>query len=104
LLNYYLPAPDGIKKVADEEWQRSFSDLRQLSEAQREKFNQLIVCAIVYDSYRNPLQGWLFRHAIKSFMKNEQTFVQRVKTELTVLRVLSGNASRMSLGIERSHA
>jgi hypothetical protein len=103
LMSYYLPTPEGVKKKADQEWERSFSDLRHLTDAQREKFDNLMVMVIVYDSFRNPLQGWLFRRALKSFMRNEQTFVQRVKTELTVLTILSGNASRMPLASERSH-
>jgi hypothetical protein len=104
LLSYYLPTPSGVDKNPGKEWERSFDDLRHLSDVQRDLFNQLMARVIVYDSFRNPLQGLLFRRALKSFMKNEQTFVQRMRTELTVLKILSGNASRMPLASERSHA
>lgn len=97
LLSYYLPIPDGARSKADSVWDQSFADANKLSQEQREKFNHLLGQVMVYDSFTNPLQGWLFRRALKAFMRNEQTFAQRASTQLTVLSVLSGNAAKLRL-------
>lgn len=62
-------------------------ELDKLNEAQRHMFSDLITSVIIYDGFRNPLSGWIFRHVIRK--GHRPTFTERGDTELTTVTVLS---------------
>jgi hypothetical protein len=46
-------------------------DLSQLSEAQKKQLNTLFIKVIIFDSYANPLQGWLLRRLVRNHFAPE---------------------------------
>jgi len=86
LMSHYLPRftvkPKPQLEVA-------FASLNELSPKQKKLFDQVIATAVVYDSYRNPLIGGLFRRLVKSAIQSQHTYSATLETQLAAAAVLS---------------
>ena len=95
LYSHYMPSSlarliaGGPKRGSS--FERDLADLAKLNAAQRSAFSDLIVSVIIYDSYRNPLSGWLFRHMIRSY--DRPSFTERADAEVTAVSILSRKGS-----------
>lgn len=93
LIGHYFPrfrASSASPRV-----QQAFDDLDNLPAAHRQKFYDLLGAVIAYDSFRNPLQGWLFRRIAKSYFEGSARMgvVEKADATATVFSVLSRKAS-----------
>lgn len=89
LVSHYLPRFPTREPEQSGQWDRAFVDVDALPNDQRDQFSKLIVAVVVYDSFRNPLQGWLFRRLITSFVKAQQPIAAKYEAKMTALHVLS---------------
>ena len=91
LYSHYMPPPlarlvaGGPKRNSPVE--RDLLDMNKLDEGQRRIFSELIGTVVMYDGYRNPLSGWLFRHMLRS--SQPPSFTERADTEVTTVSILS---------------
>ncbi|QLC25773.1 hypothetical protein HFP57_12605 [Parasphingopyxis algicola] len=68
----------------------AFGDVEKLPVDDRKEFFEFLAMVIAYDSYENPLQGWLFRRAIRSFFnKQTMSFQDRLIAMGTAFSILS---------------
>jgi hypothetical protein len=89
LVSHYLPRPSPSKSEGSGHWNKAFEDVENLTADQRSNFYQLLATVVVYDSFRNPLQGWLFRRVLKSFLQPNPSFVQKAETQITAFSILA---------------
>lgn len=89
LINHYLPRPSLVKSGDAGPWNKAFEDVEDLTAEQRGDFYQLLAAAVVYDSFRNPLQGWLFRRILKTFLQPNPSFIQKAETQITAFSILT---------------
>jgi hypothetical protein len=89
LIGLYAPVPRGAMSHSDASWDKAFGGLDALPQKTRDEVSRLMAIAMVYDSYRNPLQGWIFRHAVKQYARGEPSFFDKLEAQLLALSVLS---------------
>lgn len=89
LVSHYLPRAQIVESEKSGQWDKAFGDVDALPHEQRDQFSKLLAAVVVYDSFRNPLQGWLFRRLIKSFIKVQQPITAQYEAKMTALSVLS---------------
>lgn len=93
LKSHYLPRVSlGLGKKStrtSKAFDKAFLDVGFLPPDLQADFSRLMALVILYDSYRNPLQGYLFRHLINSITKPDLDFGTRAEVELTAFSVLS---------------
>jgi hypothetical protein len=89
LLSNYLPRAKLQQDGRGDKWNDAFNDLKVLNGSQKDCFDRLLSLVIVYDSFRNPLQGWLFRRLLRSFTQDKRSYREKAEAELAALSVLS---------------
>lgn len=90
LISHYLPRVSVLPRSAGAiKWEKDFSDLANLRADQKAKFERVIGLVIIYDSFRNPLQGWAFRRMMRSFASAEPSFTEKLEAQLAAVSVLS---------------
>jgi hypothetical protein len=89
LVNHYLPRPSLVKSGDAGPWNKAFEDVENLTAEQRGNFYQLLAATVVYDSFRNPFQGWMFRRILKTFLQPNPSFVQKAETQITAFSILT---------------
>jgi hypothetical protein len=89
LIAHYLPRVRLASSNSQSQWEQAFNDLGNLDPLQRSAFERLLGFVIIYDSFKNPFQGWLFRRVTRSFTKSVPSFKERAEAQLTALDVLS---------------
>lgn len=65
LISHYLPRAIVMRGGRDDEWDGAFEEIEEMDASDRAAFVQFLMQVVLYDSFRNPLQGWLFRRAIR---------------------------------------
>jgi hypothetical protein len=90
LINHYLPWASDIGKArrSRPEVDRGFHDIEQLVGEAKSEFRELMALVIAYDSFRNPLQGWLLRRMLGSHFKRPG-FRESREAEIASYKVLS---------------
>jgi len=89
LMSHYLPRFSIEPKEERPGVQSAFAQVGDLPHAQREAFSKLIVMTLIYDSFRNPLQGWFFRRMLDSFTKPTVSWTHQQEAKLAAFSVLS---------------
>lgn len=86
---HYLPGL--LRRSVDEpgDWDQAFTAIGNLSIEQKRSFDRLLALVLVYDSFKNPLQGWFFRRMLRSYVDPEPTFAEKAETQLAAFSVLS---------------
>jgi len=97
LFSHYLP----VAWLADDsdkshEVDVAFTDIDRAPAEQREAFAKLVAQVVVYDSFRNPLQGWLLRRAVKQVLRPEPSVSVRYESQITVRSVLARRSSQIA--------
>lgn len=83
-----LTMTDMGKKV-----QQGYDDLDDSKPSVRDDFHALIALTIIYDSYKNPLSGLLFRRFLKNVTSNSSNSVTaKRKAELTAIDVITSKS------------
>ena len=96
LLSHYLPVAwlaDDSDKSRDVDV--AFRDIERAPAEQREAFAKLVAQVVVYDSFRNPLQGWLLRRVMKQVLRPEPSVKVRYESQITVRSVLARRSSHI---------
>lgn len=88
LMSHYLPRAF-IMPPQNSRFEVAFLAVEKLDAHQRKLFEQVMGMAIVYDSFRNPLQGWLFRRLLRSATQSEPSYSTKLETQLATASVLS---------------
>lgn len=92
LLSHYLPSSwasaifGGVRQNPSPEFEHDLFDMDELSAEQGKHFSQLVASVIIYDGYRNPLSGWLFRRIVRAYA--EPSYTDRERAEITTFSVL----------------
>lgn len=79
LVTHYLPSLWSrlSEEASEKPREREFDAAMQaLSKPKREQIKRIMVTAIVFDSFYNPFQGWLFRRVLNGY-KNPQPSTYR---------------------------
>ena len=97
LVSHYLPRLMTVGKTSSGKWNRAFDDVENLGPAQREQFSKLITLVVVYDSFRNPLHGWIFRRTLRNFTKPVVPSAYRVEAQLASFSVLNRSRQKISI-------
>lgn len=86
--HYFGAAVARPKTIAGERYVSELSEARsRLDPEKRGRLDDLVMRAIVYDSFANPLQGWLFRRVLaKRVSQSEQLFEARQVVPSVVAR------------------
>lgn len=94
LIGHYLPRRAN-KATQDNSLSGAFSDLESLDANVRNEVWTLLSQVMVYDSFRNPLQGWLFRRMLKNFVlaPAQANMVTKLEAQLTAISVLRRKAT-----------
>ncbi len=77
LLGHYLPR----RHVATGVVREGNKEIETLNLETREKISELMMLVIIYDSFRNPLQGWLFRRILKEYTRSSEKIEMNAKWE-----------------------
>lgn len=91
--SHYFPRAILSNAAPNSTWDGAFADVEALPHEQREKFRKLLALIVLYDSYRNPFQGWLFRRSLKAVMRPDPGFKVQMETQLTAYSVVSRHKS-----------
>ncbi len=83
----------GGEKNRRGQWDQAFFDVDALPAPLSKEFSKLIALVVVYDSYRNPLQGYFFRRLIRSISKIKLDYGTHAEAELTAFSVISKRSS-----------
>lgn len=89
LMAHYLPKFLIVRGDRNGKWSGSLEAVDNLPSELREKFQRMMMLVILYDGYRNPAHGWLFRRVMKSYTQGRQSFQEKLETKLTAASVLS---------------
>ncbi len=71
----------------------AFNEVRSMEPELQEAFDRIMARVIVYDSYRNPVQGYLFRHIMWTFIQPQQSLASQLETKLAAFSVMSRRAA-----------
>lgn len=93
LMSHYLPKAVPSRGAKKGPWDVAFSDLDKLDADIRRKFDKYVSYLVLYDGYRNPLQGWLFQRALRSLAKPEPRYDLRMERQLAAYSVVSRRAA-----------
>ena len=93
LTSHYLPRVALVPRASGDVWEAAFADVERLPPAQREAFNRVVALVVVYDCFRNPLQGWLFERLMRSFTRAEPSWSDKAEAKLTAWSVVSRRAA-----------
>lgn len=90
---------DRERRAAQHRTDRAFSILERQDASVREKFGELIAYATIYDSFANPLQGWLFRHVLRTYMtpRPKLSPEEKLKGEMIAVSILRRGTDRNRL-------
>lgn len=83
----YLPHTRREKSESSNSWDGAFTDLEALDSENRKLFNDFLVRIVIYDSYKNPISGKIFRSIVRS--KSSNNTALRLETQLTTYSLLS---------------
>jgi hypothetical protein len=91
IMHHYLPALSTRKPdtPSEQRWSESFDKIAELPIEVQRKLAELIMLVFVYDSFKNPVQGWIFRRIVRSAANPSPNFAARTEAELTAFSVLS---------------
>ena len=89
LIGHYLPRV--TINSTDDAAQAAFNELSQMSPELQAKFNKVVALVFIYDSYRNPLQGAMFRRIMRSFLRPEPRWSDQLEAKLAAFSVVSSN-------------
>ena len=89
LKKHYLPRVQFRKPPRIAALDEAFRDVEKMSNEQRDLFSDLVANVIVYDSFRNPLQGWLFRRLLRAYVKPQPPLTAKYEANMTAMDVLS---------------
>ena len=93
IVSHYLPRLHSSRSNEKGPWDQAFADLETLEPDVRQTFSKYIGMLILYDSFRNPFQGWLFRRAMRSVTRPNPSYEVRMETQLTAYSVVSKRSS-----------
>lgn len=88
LIQHYLPAFITNRKRSNSEVENGFREAESLTGEAKQEFNQLLALVMLYDSFRNPFQGWLFKRVLSSYARRP-SFRELREAELASYSVLS---------------
>jgi hypothetical protein len=97
LMRHYLPRISVRYQDGNREVSVAMDDIDRLDPDVRKMIWDLIALIIVYDGYRHPMSGWIFRHALKAFdsplaQAGIETRLETWQTAVSVLRRKSAKA------------
>lgn len=90
VMNHYLPPAmlalfDDDKKIEPVE-----IEARHLDVDQQERLSHIVTLVIMYDSFRNPFQGFLFRRILRSYMVPDHiSWRSKVEAKAAAFSVMS---------------
>lgn len=89
LLGHYLPRSRSTREEADRYWGSLFDEIDSGGQEMGKLFWQFLASVVVYDSFRNPLQGWLFRRALKEMLRPEPSYQAKLEAKSAIFSVVS---------------
>ena len=95
VVSHYFPRAIPSNDAPDATWDGAFADVEALPSQQRDQFRKMLALIVLYDSYRNPFQGWLFRRSLKAVIRPDPGFKVQMETQLTAYSVVSRHKSPM---------
>lgn len=99
LVSHYLPRVSLQQSLRERRsakmWESAFSDVDSLPAGFKEDFSRLLALVMIYDSYRNPLQGFFFRRLLRSVLQPKLDYGTRAEVQLTAFSVVSKKEPRM---------
>lgn len=92
---HFLPRLTSSIDQDDQSFDEVMSEIDEASSEFRKKFSNFTIHLVVYDSFRNPLQGWLLRHALTSLTKPvpQANFVARQEAMIATFSVIGRKGS-----------
>lgn len=93
LKGHYLPRFQFRRPQRVASLDQAFKQVEEMSNDQRDLFSSLVAAVMVYDSFRNPLQGWLFRRLLKSYVKPQPPLSAKYEANLAAMSVLSNKGA-----------
>lgn len=89
LVSHYLPRGTISRGNVPRSLNSAFEASRRMPGELQTQFDRIAGLVMIYDSFRNPLQGWLFRRALRSFVEAKPTWNDQAETKLALFSVLS---------------
>jgi hypothetical protein len=89
LMSHYLPRLMTVSAASSGKWNRAFDDVERLNVGQRELFSKLVTLVVIYDSFRNPMHGWVFRRMLRTYTKPIVPPAYRAEAQLASFSVLN---------------
>jgi hypothetical protein len=96
LLQHYFPSLVS-KPSAPQRTAAAMNEVDALNSQTRELFGKFLAVVIANDSFRNPLQGLLFRRVLQSYATPKQGFRERREAELTAFSVLNRKNTKLAI-------
>lgn len=95
LMHHYLPGFFERRGQQSADIDKGFREIDALSADARADFHRLVAMVMVYDSFRNPLQGWLFRRVLRSYL-TKPGYREIREAELASYAVLAKKPSKVA--------
>lgn len=89
LMSHYLPRVTVTRGRGVDPVQSAFDEADSMTADQQKAFGRITGMVIVYDSFRNPFQGWLFRRLLKSYLQPSQRWDSQLEAKLATFSVVS---------------
>lgn len=89
LVSHYLPRIALTVGDNADHIQRAFDEAGAMAAEQQSAFGRITALVVLYDSFRNPLQGWLFRRMMRTYVRHEQRWDSQLETKLATFSVMS---------------
>lgn len=94
LASHYLPRATVNRGKAEGRWAQAFAEAEGLSWEMRDIFAKFLIQVIIYDSFRNPFQGYLLRHTLENIVRPQPSLGTFLEARMTALSVV--NSKRVS--------
>lgn len=89
LMSHYLPRGGIVRANVPKALNAAFQQSRGMPIELQTQFDRISGLVMIYDSFRNPIQGWLFRRVLWSFVETKPTWNDQAETKLALFSVLS---------------
>lgn len=99
IISHYVPQL--LRRYPNEERSLGpvFEQIENLDAESRDLFWKFQVHVMVYDSFRNPAQGWLFRRALKETLKPEVSYSTKREAQSAVFSVVARRKAQDPKGL-----
>lgn len=93
IMVHYVPGWLRPRAVSNRSLDAVFEEIENLDAETKQIFWKFQIAVMVYDSFRNPAQGWLFRHAVRSMLKVEAPYAAKREAQTAIFSVVSRRKS-----------